>query len=90
MKLEASAWSKLQKIHFPRAILSARLALGLTRRELASRAGVTARTISLWERGIRMPRSADMAASLADALYTRMDYLFLPDHGGPWDMAPPN
>ena len=52
-----------------------RVEAGLTQAELATRAGVTARTIQNYELGTRKPQNVEVVQKLADVLNTTTDYL---------------
>lgn len=54
--------------------------LGLTQRQVARLAGVTERTIRLYEQGLRTPR-LKTARAIADALGVSVEELF-PEDGG--------
>ena len=48
---------------------------GLSQEDLASKTGVTVRTVRNWETGGKYPRSRDLYAKLADALGVSEEYL---------------
>ena len=52
-----------------------RVEAGLTQAELATRAGVTARTIQNYELGNRKPANMEVIQKIADALGTTTEYL---------------
>lgn len=68
---------KLRK-QWGEAILSQRLALGITQQQLADQIGVTAQAVGAWERGETAPRP-HLQAEIARALGTPWSVLFRPE-----------
>jgi transcriptional regulator with XRE-family HTH domain len=60
---------------FKERLKEKRTAAGMSQAELASRVGVTSRTIQNYELGSRMPQNMEIVQKLADALHTTTDYL---------------
>jgi transcriptional regulator with XRE-family HTH domain len=60
---------------FKERLKEKRAEAGMSQAELASRVGVTSRTIQNYELGSRMPQNMEIVQKLADALHTTPDYL---------------
>ena len=61
--------------NFGEKVKELRTRKGLSQEDLASKTGVTVRTVRNWETGGKYPRSRDLYAKLADALGVSEEYL---------------
>jgi transcriptional regulator with XRE-family HTH domain len=68
---------KGEKMNIGKRLKSIRLQAGLSQRELAEKVGISAQTISKYERGLDTPGSADLIR-LAKAFGVRVEYFFRP------------
>lgn len=75
VSVKAITWLKRTGSHQGDALRNARVAAGLSMRQLADKAGVSVNTVSLIEAGRSAPR-ADVLKALATALGTSMDAIW--------------